>query len=163
MNRSLNGMRAIAHIYILISHYRISFNEDIKSEISLLSISIKHIIRLTLMYAFAIFFVLNGISSGKYLSYYMNKSSNNFKAAIKFYYQRLAMILPLLYFYYIAFYILVKLVFKNHMLEKMLFDSLLPNLLLISNIFNVVSNVMNMKNFWKTIQCNPDSVPLDTV
>ena len=147
MYQTFNGMRAIAHIYILILHYGMNFHNDIKSVTYTLSVPFKHIFRSLLMYSFVVFFVLNGITSGKIITNHLNKSSQNVKIAIKFYYQRLMMILPLVYIYYTSFYILVKLIFKNQMMKKVMFDSLLANLLLISNIFNVESNVITKNNF----------------
>ena len=65
MERSFDGLRIIVHIYFLILHYILFFNSVIEVNVDNISIPEKHLLRLSVVLSFMIFFVVSGITSGK--------------------------------------------------------------------------------------------------
>ena len=135
-----NGLRSIGHLYILFLHYFAEFlnlNENSKN----IGVPLLHINRFILMYIFVIFFVINGINCGRWMSNKIETKSNFFRMVIKFYFERLSLILPITYLYFFTFMVFIYSFYRSSFLLKMNMDSLLSNLLFIGNFISLESNV----------------------
>ena len=139
INRYFNGMRSIGHLYILFLHYLTS-NLEIIEKLKSVPVPLLHLNRTLVMYIFVIFFVINGYYCGRRITNKINKTSGNLKIFIKFYIERLAMILPTTYLYILAFMAFIH--FRpGCSLFHLQMESLTSNLLFLGNFFSLESNV----------------------
>ena len=139
MSKIFDGLRVIAHFYSLLFHFSCAF---IISKEDKIPIILLHLHRFFSQYFSVIFFVINGIYSARSITNIMNKMSSQFpKIMMKFYFERLALILPITYIYYLIFSIIISILPNNYNLIEMQKKSFFPNLFFISNFYQIESNV----------------------
>ena len=142
MERSLNGLRIIAHIYLLIIHYFLFFNSVFQFNFEQISIPQRHLFHLSVTFSFIIFFVMSGIISGKWFTKQLKSNASILRISILFFWQRLLMIVPITYIYYFTFTMSNLFFFKHSQIKQMIMESLWPNLFFISNYISVGKNVI---------------------
>ena len=126
----MDGMRAIAHIYVLGFHYYLMFvAEDQHNN----PVIIKHLFRLSSMMDFSVFFVINGINSCRWLTRSIESGQSLVRVSIRFIVDRLALIIAITYLFYICFALFAIFIVKDVSLERALMDGLVSNLLFFSN------------------------------
>ena len=144
MGKPVDGLRFFGQFYALFAHYVAVFVEDPDKaliEPPERSVSLIYLYRTANLYLMIINFILIGISSGKWLTQHLNKSPNTSRVISKFYWQRLAMIIPMTYIYYLLVSMANYFLFKDLILTQKIWESLLPNLFFISNFVSIESNV----------------------
>ena len=137
----MNGVRSIAHIYVLVAHFILYSIPDIQEKLERLNVQVKHLITLSSLLAFTIFFVLSGVSSGRWWTKETSLQSSFSKISLRFYWERLSMIVPLSYSYYLTFTMSNLFIFRDIQIKQMLMETLLPNMLFISNYISIGKNV----------------------
>ena len=140
INAYFNGMRVLGHLYFLFIHYSVEFL-NFNQILNKIPVTLLHLIRVSVMFIFVIFFVINGINCGQWITNKIGKNSSNFGLIIKFYINRMAMIFLLTYIYLFSFVIFISFDKERSFLFEMQFKSLLSNLLFIGNLFSLKSNV----------------------
>ena len=75
MNKPMDGMRSISHLYILSIHY-ITYFRPFNDKSHIFPIPFLHLSRVILMFIFVIFFVNSGINSGRWITNKIRKNSN---------------------------------------------------------------------------------------
>ena len=138
-----NGMRAMNHITFLIAHYFLHFKNDLEFKPDTLSVPKNHLLCLISYFSFMIYFVLSGISSGKCLTKKIELHCSFKRISFQFYWDRLSIIVPITYIYYLTFSMAFFFIFNQNQIRKMFIESLLANLLFISNYFSIESNVIS--------------------
>ena len=140
MKRPIDGLRAIGHLYILLFHYNAHFFVS-DEKLNEIPIALIYFNKLILMFIFILSFVNCGVNSGIWFTNKIMKNSSFFKITIKFYFERIALILPMTYLYYIIYIVFISFSSNKDYLIKIQMKSFLSNLLFISNIVSVESNV----------------------
>ena len=133
-------MRAIIHLIVMAFHYGM-FVTDADTVAHHTPVPVFYLTHVLAMYCFAVTFVINGINSGRWLTRQLSARSSCVRVTCKFYWQRLTAIISITYVYYAAFTMSNLVVFKSSLLTAMLWDSLWPNLLFVSNYVSIESNV----------------------
>ena len=140
----MDGMRAISHIYIVLYHYFGIFLSG--GEVQNIPVPIKHLFRLSLMIVFAIFFVINGYNSGRWLIRSISSNGSHVRVSIKFLMDRLAMIIAITYLFYLCFSLFAFFIVKDSALDKVVTCGLLANLFFVSN-YTTENNVRSFYYF----------------
>ena len=136
----LNELRAIGHLIMLFIHYSGTFllKKDDLDNISPFSILI---FRHYSLIFFPIIFVSNGINCGRMLvSNYVSFKQFRIET-LKFYFHKLSPIIPLIYIYYLNFYLSNFFIFKSQIISQLLSRNIALRLLFINSTFNVEENV----------------------
>ena len=127
----MDGMHAISHIYVLLFHYYLIFLAG--DEVENMPVPILHLFRLSLMVVFSVFFVINGINSGRWLTRSIGSGRSLVRVSIKFIVERLAMIVAITYIFYICFALFVFFVAKELAFQRLVLDGMVANLFFVSN------------------------------
>ena len=155
MSRPVDGIRVLGHIYMLMAHYAGLFVEDPDKaliEPPVRSVPLIYSYLKIMIYLLVLNYVLSGISSGRWLTKHMNESPHTLRVIAKFYWQRLAMIIPMTYIYYLTFAMTNWFVFKDPIITQKIWDSLWANLFFVANFASIESNVSIISFFLST--CN---------
>ena len=144
MGRPVDGLRFFGQFYALLVHYVAFFVEDpdkALTEPPVRPVPLIYSFQTLILYFLILNFILIGISSGKWLTKHLNESPHTLRVIAKFYWQRLAMIIPMTYIYYLIFSMANWFVFKDPIISQKIWDSLWPNLFFVSNLVSIETNV----------------------
>ena len=140
MGHPIDGFRSLAHLSSILCHYLLILN-DKHDQLNYSTLHEIHIIRLLSMIILCLFFVLSGISSGRWFVQQTKFKINHSAITIRFYFERLLMYFPITSIYYIILTIFSKFVFKHSALSKKLNDCFFPSIFFLSNYICSESNV----------------------
>ena len=134
----MDGMRALLHIYALLFHYN---SMRVNAATNIPGVFVLHLVRLSIVSTFTVFFVINGINSGQWFTKHVKSRRSLTRVSLKFVFERLSMIVPMTLLCYSAnvFYFLA--MGENRLLRRAK-DSLMSNLLFVANFVSFDNNVM---------------------
>lgn len=135
----LNGMKVLSHLLILALHYSWLYNSEPEIYFNLPT-QLFHSLFIILMMTFVVFFVIGGFYSAKWLTRNLILDSSLIKVWLKFYFQRLSMIVPNTYLLYFITSSTVFLLIRNIIFKKLILKSLPGNIFFISNLVSVENN-----------------------
>ena len=125
-----DGIRVLSQLYILVFHYLALIfcdNQDI-------SYPLRYALSFLVRAVFVFFFAISGISTAKWFVQNWKKTSSASSLIARFYFERLAMIVPF-YYIFLFFYYLFLVVKGNSVILDNFTSALIPNLFFVSNFF----------------------------
>lgn len=136
----LDGLRVVNHLCELLIHFSgYVFKSD-----SGLPLPARFAVHIVFRIILLQFFAISGISTAKWFVNHSKKSSSASSLVLRFYFERLAMIVPF-YYMFLIFYFIFLVILNDRTALINFRESLLPNLLFLWNFFcteKIVSRII---------------------